>query len=184
MVCRQERAVKPGLVLFGETSCYMARGPPGLAGDLHRLRANLHKGAGSGLHELQDGRIFGRKNGSPGAPPLGTKHSARRPTTGLPQGGNSFSQRTLRRDVCQEIGYSWQDPTLARGRDITETGKRTRVCAKGHPLFCCCLALGECCGLRGEVFVVFVGVQSCAVDFVWGAERCGSRLVEVRSGLP
>ena len=79
---------------------------------------------------------------------------------------------------------SWQDPTLAWGRDITETGKWTHVCAKGHPLFCCRLALGECCGLRDEVFVVLVGVLICAFDFVWRLERCGSRLVEVCSGLP
>ena len=58
----------------------MLHGPrfPGLAGEPHRLRPNLHRGTGSGLHEFQDGYTFRQRNGSPEVPLLGTEQPASR----------------------------------------------------------------------------------------------------------
>ena len=48
--------------------------------------------------------------------------------------GNSFSQRTMRRDVCQEVIAAAQDPMVGMGTDSKETCVEFRVCIKGLTL--------------------------------------------------
>ena len=98
MVCRQEWVVKPGLVLFGETLCYIARGSLGWLGNHIGLDQIYTEGPDRGYMSFKTGTPLGR----------GT----------VPQRSPCWVLSNLRRDVCQEIGYGWQDPILAWERDI------------------------------------------------------------------
>ena len=121
-------------IIWGDVMLHSPR-IPGLAEDPHRLRPNLHKGAGPRLHEFQDGHIFRQTNGSPEVPLLGTKHSARRPTTGLPRGATASANAPCVEMFARRLGTVGRIP-LWHGEEILLRQESGPTCVpRGIPRF-------------------------------------------------